>query len=154
MARTRRGPGGPGWEYTPPGETPPSGSQPLDVRTSYDDKGTVKSSLPLRGIDIGEQPDFWGDLAKIMALRAPRQAPAAQQAQALRGPAMAMPQREESRPTRMPQYDYEPVFATLGGHGAGYTTPFYSAYNPGQTTPYSAGGAPVATGYRRVLRGA
>jgi hypothetical protein len=79
------------------------GSQPpMNINSSFGSDGALSTTLPLRGVDIGPAPDFWGDLQKIMALKAPA-ATAGPRARTTRA-APPSPPRERSQPqTQTPQ---------------------------------------------------
>ncbi len=133
-------------------------NQPVEVKTSYGQGGTVKSVLPREGIDIGPIPDFWGDLNDVVSKLRPlpsQQAPR-MQAQALRAAPMLDPGTNvasERRGSAQHNYIDEPIYGTLSGFGPGYTSQFYNNYIPGVSSPYAAGNAPVATGTRRRYLG-
>lgn len=64
---------------------------PPFVKTGYGEGGGVSTGMGLRGVDIGNVPDFWGDLDALSrrikpTMREP-QATAPVQAQAMRAPA-------------------------------------------------------------------
>ena len=109
--------------------------------------GTVRSVNQREGIDIGERPDFFADLAKIKALLKPqqRQMPMPQagaQAQYLRAPQRSEPTGERPTAAAPQEDDYEPVFGVQGLGGV------MQPYIPG-VTPLGPGQQPVAMGYRR-----
>lgn len=125
---------------------------------SYDSHGTLRTSLPREGVDIGPQPDFWGDMGKIVRTLRPVASPQAQ-VQALRTPDVQAqaPMRysgggggydRDAAPMAQPQYDYEPIYGTLTyPHGS---AGFYQNYQPGQAL--GTGQQPVAMGTQRVRR--
>ena len=109
--------------------------------------GTVRSVNQREGIDIGERPDFFADLAKIKALLKPqqRQMPMPQagaQAQYLRAPQRSEPTGERPTAAAPQEDDYEPIFGVQGIGGN------MIPYIPG-VTPLPLGQQPVAMGYRR-----
>lgn len=120
---------------------------------SYDSNGTLRTTLPREGVDIGPIPDFWGDMSNIVRTLKPQASPQVQ-AQALRQQqpdvqTQIMPQmtpRAAAAPKA--EYDYEPYFGTLTyPHGS---AGFYQNYQPGQNL--GTGQQPVAMGYQRVRR--
>src|SRR6267378_8257453 len=112
------------------------------VENAYDKTGNLSSILSREGIDIGPQPDFWGDLNSIVSRLRPRATqPAAQQAQALRAPAAySGPTGERpAGPTAM----YNPDaarFAQLTRFGN--SNAYYQPWQPGMSI--GGGNAPVA----------
>jgi hypothetical protein len=54
-----------------PGVTPGGYNTPLNINNSFGGDGSLSTTLPMRGVDIGPAPDFWGDLQKMMALKKP-----------------------------------------------------------------------------------
>lgn len=121
--------------------------QGAGVNNAYDKTGNLSSILSREGIDIGPQPDFFGDLNQIVSRLRPQPVPtAALQAGALRD-------RTAAAPVSAPVQYERPMMRAGGPAGGGPTfaqltnigmsSPFYQPWRPGM--PISAGNAPVAT---------
>jgi len=122
--------------------------QGAGVENAYDKTGNLSSILSREGIDIGPQPDFWGDLNSIVSRLRPRAtqpAPAMQQARALRTPTPAYSgPTGERAPARASGYDTGAArFATMVGRGPQSSGVGYDPWQFGM--PYSPGNTPFAT---------
>lgn len=127
------------------------------VQNTYSPDGTLNTSMDRTGVDIGQMPNFWGDLADMYRNMRPvpsgiggsRVPPAALQAGALGQGGAGVPStsRTTSDVRRGGSFDdFEGSFGTL-------TYPYGSAgmyVAPG--LPTGAGQSTVAMGYQRRRR--
>lgn len=111
----------------------------LKISSTINPAGLLSTHLPREGVDIGETPDFWGDIEKLKGYLKPR---AANQAEGLRtrpSPLLASAPRasEGGGGGRVP------LFVLPTNIGASGT--FYQPWTPGM--PTAPGQTPLAAGY-------
>src|SRR5258708_202617 len=84
---------------------------------SYDSSGTLRTTLPRQGFDIGPRPGFWGEMGKVVRTLRPIASPQAQ-VSALRQ------QSPDVQAQAQPQYDRDAAPSAP----ARYEGPDYSNY--------------------------
>lgn len=116
----------------------------LNIKNSFSG-GTLSTTLPREGLDIGPRPDFWGDLDRLQSRLRPRQQ-------------MMQPQGLSRGSDRGPlagggagDFDLEPTYATMIGQGPNSSGVAYQPWEPGMA--FSPLAPPAQTGMRRVPRG-
>lgn len=125
---------------------------PITVSNSYDKDGTLTTTLPRTGVDIGHVPDYWSDFTsmaqqlKNMGVGSNTRTSAPQQAQALAPSIQApAPATDYSRPNRQTSVEHTPLYGRLLQPGGASSNPYYEPWKPGDA--YSPLNPPVALGW-------